>query len=135
MIALHDTKRVKDTGGHQAGDDYRRAAAMRLAGIARPGDTVARIGGDEFGVLRTSSQSVNQDGFAADIRAALSAPRKPAALQVRAAVGVAQCVPGDDLSDAIRRADIAMYLDKSLVRPRTPDPPESEAGRRTASAP
>ena len=41
-------KQVNDTYGHQVGDELLLAVAQRLAGLVRPGDTLARVSGDEF---------------------------------------------------------------------------------------
>ena len=42
---------MNDTFGHRVGDELLVAVAERLAGLIRPGDTLARISGDEFVVL------------------------------------------------------------------------------------
>jgi diguanylate cyclase (GGDEF)-like protein len=115
MIDLNDLKLINDSAGHQAGDDYLRAAARQLLAAARPGDVVARIGGDEFGILRCSVQPLDRQSFDGEVRAAF-----PADGPVKAAIGIAQCGPGEDLEQAVRRADVAMYLDKSIATQRTP---------------
>ena len=51
LLDLDDFKFVNDRHGHPAGDDVLCALASRLRAAARPEDTVARIGGDEFTVV------------------------------------------------------------------------------------
>ncbi|MCW2541542.1 MAG: cph2 3 [Frankiales bacterium] len=48
---LDGFKRVNDTAGHAAGDAVLVEAANRLQGVLREGDTIARVGGDEFVIL------------------------------------------------------------------------------------
>jgi diguanylate cyclase (GGDEF)-like protein len=50
-IDLNDFKEINDSHGHQAGDAYLQAVALRMKGQLRGMDTLARLGGDEFAVL------------------------------------------------------------------------------------
>ncbi|MDH3732549.1 MAG: EAL domain-containing protein [Gemmatimonadota bacterium] len=112
-LDLDKFKPVNDSAGHAVGDEVLREVAQRLVGIARAGDTVGRIGGDEFGVLlETAGTAEEAMGVAGRILAEMQAPMvvKGEKLDVGASVGVA--MSGDDAREAeelVRRADMAMY--------------------------
>ena len=51
LVDLDDFKRVNDEHGHPAGDAVLQSVAIAAAGVARQGDCLARIGGDEFALV------------------------------------------------------------------------------------
>jgi diguanylate cyclase (GGDEF)-like protein len=114
LIDLDDFKIVNDTLGHEVGDALLVAVAQRLLTCVRSRDTVARLGGDEFVVVFSDSGPAVADGAAARIIDALAEPVVVDGheLLVRASVGIADGHVGDEASDLLRQADIAMYAAK-----------------------
>ena len=109
-------KQVNDTYGHQVGDDLLLAVAQRLSGLVRPGDTLARVSGDEFVFLCEDLHSAAAvEALAARIDTAFAQPFTLDAMEVSitASVGVAFAGPGEDISNQlVVQADTAMYQAK-----------------------
>jgi diguanylate cyclase (GGDEF)-like protein len=110
---------VNDAYGWQTGDDLLRAVANRLAGLVRPGDTVARSFGDEFVFLCEDLHNADEaDLLARRIRTAFDDPFivGDVELLVSASVGVAYATAGQDiLEQLLIKAHVAMFQTKSRV--------------------
>jgi diguanylate cyclase (GGDEF)-like protein len=114
-------KVVNDSLGHEVGDDLLVAVARRLEGVLRPGDTVARFGGDEFTVLCEDLPAAVARGHAVEIAERLSGSiNAPLVLNANetflsASIGIALASNGDERpEDLLRDADAAMYHAKEL---------------------
>jgi len=107
---------VNDTYGHHVGDELLVAVAQRLAALIRPGDTLARVSGDEFVILcEELRRPADAEGLASRIGEALAVPFVLADLTVTvtASVGVAFAGRGQDVARRLLHdADAAMYQAK-----------------------
>lgn len=119
FIDIDHFKSINDEFGHPAGDAALAHVARTLTGAARSGDTVARIGGDEFVVL---CQSLSGDAvmkLADRFLAAVAAePEGSPGWHVTASAGIAIAGPGADASQVLSAADAAMYRAKVAGRGR-----------------
>ena len=122
MLDLDHFKVINDTLGHQAGDAVLLSTARRLRSVARPDDTIARFGGDEFVVVVQGLVTFADLTACADrIVAALRAPHLVRGEEVVAtvSVGIAATSRPDHLpDDLLREADLAMYRAKDRGRDR-----------------
>ncbi len=119
MIDLDGFAMVNETIGRQSGDAALRALAERLAGLVRPGDSVARVGGDEF--IMVCSNTDGASGAAVVARRILSALDDPVLVNGRpvflsASVGIATSGGEHEPLELIESADIAMDRAKATGR-------------------
>jgi diguanylate cyclase (GGDEF)-like protein len=105
---LDDLKGVNDRLGHAAGDAVIVAVASAIAAVARKGDTVARVGGDEFSVLMLDATAEAVEALAGRIHEELGHIRLPSG-SPRVSVGGCVAAPGSDTGLVQGTADAALY--------------------------
>jgi diguanylate cyclase (GGDEF)-like protein len=115
LLDLDGFSRLNGSFGHHVGDRVLREVARRLSGEIRASDTVARVGGDAFGILiAPGSAAVEALEVAARVRTALREPMSegPTTFELTASIGIAGSDGSAriDAADLIRNADIAMTL-------------------------
>ncbi len=117
FVDLNHLKTINDAHGHGAGDAVLMCVANRLRSNVRETDVVARIGGDEFGLLFDAMDEARAREKIEFLRnAILEKPVLYGDIQIQpsAAFGFARIGPDDDENTAVARADAAMYQDKAL---------------------
>ncbi|MBP6395577.1 MAG: EAL domain-containing protein [Giesbergeria sp.] len=125
FIDLDNFKLVNDSLGHDKGDLLLREMAQRLTAAVREGDTVARIGGDEFVVVlenlnthpRKAARQAEQ--VAEKIRLSLAQPMHLAGQAVQGSCSIGVVLFADDTAsadDLMKHADLAMYQAKEAGR-------------------
>ena len=118
---LDGFKSINDTHGHAAGDRVLCAAAGRLLSAVRPGDTVARYGGDEFTVISADIAGESDAvSIAQRLRDAISQPFpiRDGEVVISTSVGIALATGlAQRPADVVQAADEAMYAAKSTGAP------------------
>ena len=115
-IDLDDFKEVNDNYGHRVGDLFLQEAALRMKGQLRPGDMLARMGGDEFGVVVPEVRS--RDDLAEIAQRLERSFDEPFAIEgyalsASASLGIAVYPQDGDTRDTLlSAADAAMYVAK-----------------------
>jgi diguanylate cyclase (GGDEF)-like protein/PAS domain S-box-containing protein len=132
-------KVVNDSMGHSSGDDLLRDAAARIAEAIRPGDTVARFGGDEFVVVCDDVSAMETEQIAERVLEALSGPFTIGShdVTVTASLGIALADENATPESLLRDSDAAMYRAKERGRGRVElfdEAVRSKVERRLATA-
>jgi diguanylate cyclase (GGDEF)-like protein len=116
FVDLDGLKLINDSFGHKAGDHALIEVARLLVGGVRKSDLVARIGGDEFGILLGHADEENARETAArlvDLIAGCDFVHDGELLPLSVAIGVA-LIGGDETPDQVMaRADAEMYRRKA----------------------
>ena len=119
FLNLDGFKHINDTLGHAFGDSVLIEVAGRLRGCLRQGDTVARLGSDEFVLLVNLADAGAAEASARRVLDALRRPFHQAGMSftVTASIGIA-LVPGDGttMDELMGRADAAMHEAKKAGR-------------------
>jgi diguanylate cyclase (GGDEF)-like protein len=119
MIDLDRFKEINDTLGHTTGDRLLREIASRLQPFVGPADTLARVGGDEFGLLSASAGADDAQAMAGRIAAALREPFAvdELSLTIDVSIGIVTYpAHGEDAETLLRRAGIAGHMAKGSDR-------------------
>jgi diguanylate cyclase (GGDEF)-like protein/PAS domain S-box-containing protein len=120
FLDLDRFKFVNDTLGHSLGDELLRAVAARLRAVLREGDTISRMGGDEFTVLLGDVTAAEDAAKTAQkLLETIAHPLRVEGheLYLTTSIGIAMFPEDGDTAEALlKNADSAMYRAKEIGR-------------------
>ena len=119
IIDLDNFKYVNDAYGHHIGDLFLKEVANVLKQVLREGDIVARIGGDEFGIILSDTPIEKAKQVAERILKAFNEKKISAPdgnlLSIRASIGLVEFpTHGNNAKELVTSADSAMYRAKDM---------------------
>jgi diguanylate cyclase (GGDEF)-like protein len=112
FLDLDGFKQVNDSSGHQVGDELLMAVGSRLTNVLRPGDTLARLSGDEFVMVCEGLEEEGQiEGLATRLDVAIATPfdLSGSVVGLSASIGIAFAGLDNDPERLLHSADTAMY--------------------------
>ncbi|MET4896534.1 GGDEF domain-containing protein [Sphingomonadaceae bacterium jetA1] len=118
LIDIDHFKAVNDRLGHDRGDAVLRAVSDCLDRTRPANALLARIGGEEFALLLPNSVGETARLICEGMRLSVADLALPDLPMVTISLGVAPMRPGEDLADALRRADRPLYEAKRTGRNR-----------------
>ena len=120
MVDVDHFKSINDRFGHEVGDQVLSEVANRLRRAIRQDDLLVRYGGEEFLVLLPNADTNCASQIGERMRAELTEqiPAEGTSIPVKISVGIAQRMPGDQVTTLMKRADSALYAAKNLGRDR-----------------
>ena len=123
LLDIDYFKKINDTYGHQAGDEAIIAVAHNLQQMARAGETVARIGGEEFALLLPGTNRLGTAVLAERIRVAIEREQfiiGDKIVTITVSIGIASfgVDPSESIDQLLGVADSRLYLAKKSGRNR-----------------
>lgn len=114
VVDLDNLKKINDTNGHEAGDNYIKTAADVLKMVSRETDLTARVGGDEFQIFLVNTTPELADAWK---KRALEEMK---VRNVKASIGLSP-VDLENVDESIRIADEEMYVEKRTKKEQQED--------------
>ena len=118
FVDLDHFKNINDRHGHSTGDDVLRSFAAMVQREIRLSDKLVRWGGEEFLIVCPTTDAAQALALAEKLRARMALQAWPSELRLTASFGVTVLSDGEDIGEAIKRADEALYRAKANGRDR-----------------